>query len=233
MSEMQGYLDRFRRRLRIRDGWLLAQRTVWLGLLAASLIAIFGRLVPVEGLLFWTLAPLAVWLAGVLAYSLLRPLPDPKVAGRVDLELGLKERLSTSLALEQAQSLLPVAGVLVSPILVDRQRQDALQKAAAIEPGKAFPLQILRRPVMVAGLLAALVAALLVLPNPMDTVLAEREAIRQEAEQQAQELEELRDELAASEELSPEEREELLRQGVTIHDTASGPVWERSDDDAN
>ncbi|NLB07064.1 MAG: cysteine--tRNA ligase [Desulfobulbaceae bacterium] len=26
-------------------------------------------------------------------------------------------------------------------------------------------------------------------------------------------------------------REELLRQGVTIHDTASGPVWERSDDD--
>lgn len=28
-------------------------------------------------------------------------------------------------------------------------------------------------------------------------------------------------------------REELLRQGVTIHDTASGPVWERSDDDAN
>ena len=28
-------------------------------------------------------------------------------------------------------------------------------------------------------------------------------------------------------------REELLRKGVTIHDTASGPVWERSDDDAN
>ena len=28
-------------------------------------------------------------------------------------------------------------------------------------------------------------------------------------------------------------REELLRQGVTIHDTASGPVWERSDDDAD
>lgn len=26
-------------------------------------------------------------------------------------------------------------------------------------------------------------------------------------------------------------REELLRKGVTIHDTASGPVWERSDDD--
>ena len=28
-------------------------------------------------------------------------------------------------------------------------------------------------------------------------------------------------------------REELLRKGVTIHDTASGPVWERSDDDAH
>ena len=28
-------------------------------------------------------------------------------------------------------------------------------------------------------------------------------------------------------------REELLRKGVTIHDTASGPVWERSDDDTN
>ena len=28
-------------------------------------------------------------------------------------------------------------------------------------------------------------------------------------------------------------REELLRKGVTIHDTASGPVWERSDDEVN
>ena len=28
-------------------------------------------------------------------------------------------------------------------------------------------------------------------------------------------------------------RAELLRKGVTIHDTASGPVWERSDDDAD
>ena len=28
-------------------------------------------------------------------------------------------------------------------------------------------------------------------------------------------------------------REELLRKGVTIHDTASGPVWERSDDEAH
>ena len=48
-------------------------------------------------------------------------------------------------------------------------------------------------------------------PNPMDDLIAERRAVAQEAEEQAERLEEIAEEIAADETLDPAEREELLR----------------------
>ena len=62
-----------------------------------------------------------------------------------------------------------------------------------------------------AGLLIMAIA-LIYLPNPMDTVLIERAAVEQAAQEQAEKVEELKDEIEQNDELSPAEQAKLLRQ---------------------
>lgn len=92
------------------------------------------------------------------------------------------------------------------------QQQDTLTIARGISPRRALPLRCQRRPLLLAVALVALTVVLIVLPNRMDDVLAERAAIAAAAEEQAERIEELARQLEAAEELSPEEREVLLRQ---------------------
>lgn len=197
------------RRLRLRDGHQLATRTLWLPLLAAALIQLLGRLIPLPGhdWLAWT--PLILWLLLVPGYGLLRPLPPSRVARRADAELGLCDRLATALELGRGD---PARSRRFDAALVASQQSDALAIARALDPGQAFPL---RWPTRLLALAAGCLAAALLLayfPNPMDAILAERAAVVAVAEEQAEQLEELAEELAADETLDPAEREELLRQ---------------------
>jgi hypothetical protein len=73
-SELGPYLARFGGRLRLRDGWLLATRTLWIACLAGVLIQIAGRVQPLERLWLWTLAPLMAWAVIVLGIALINPL---------------------------------------------------------------------------------------------------------------------------------------------------------------
>jgi hypothetical protein len=134
-----------------------------------------------------------------------------RVARRVDLELGLKERLSTATALHS--SILPS----FQQDLVAKQGQDALVVAQSIEPRRAFPLRWQWRPLALAGVLLVAVLLLALLPNPMDAVIAERAEVAQAVQEQAERIEELRDEIAATE-LPEERREELLRQLAELAD---------------
>jgi hypothetical protein len=249
-GELKPYLASFGRRLRLRDGWLLAQRSLWAACLAGVLIQLTGRVWPMERLWLWTLAPLALWLLAMMGISLLQPLPPMRVARRVDAELGLKERLATALTLEdrgvgrlgnwetgrlgnwetgklenvgQSPNLptyqstnLPTYQPTNLPTfhstLIALQRQDALATAQAVDPRRAFPFRWLRRPLLLTAVLVAAMIVLAVLPNPMDAVLAERAAVAQAAEEQAERMEELREEIENVGELTPEAREELLRQ---------------------
>jgi hypothetical protein len=197
------------RRLRLRDGHLLATRTLWLPLLAAALIQLLGRLFPLLGYdrLAWT--PLALWLVLVLGYGLLRPLPPFRVARRADAELGLRDRLATALELGHGD---PERSRRFDAALVASQQSDALAVARSLDLSRAFPL---RWPTRLLALAAGCLAAALLLtylPNPMDAILTERAAVAAAAEEQAEQLEELAEELAADETLDPAEREELLRQ---------------------
>ncbi|MEJ2210883.1 MAG: hypothetical protein P8129_17850, partial [Anaerolineae bacterium] len=209
---LRSYLVRLARRLRLRDGLRLAQRSLWLACLAVALVQFAGRLWPVQHLWLWALAPLAAWLAAVPAYAALRALPPGRVARRVDLELGLKERLSTAWmfeAAEQPEDQGATAGF--SPALVSLQRSDALAAAHAIEPRRALPLTWQRRPLLAAAALAGLALALALWPNPMDRILAEREAVARAAGEQAAQIEDLAQEIEDEEALTEQEREELLR----------------------
>jgi hypothetical protein len=207
--DMRAHVAHFGRRLRWRDGWLLAQRWLWLASLGALCIQLAGRVWPLAHLGLWALVPLGTWLVLVVGISLLRPLPPLWVARRVDTELNLKERLATALVLERG------ADGMRHPFqasLVALQRQDALAAAQAVDVRRAFGLRGLRRPLALAAVLLVPALALARLPNPMDDLIAERAAVAQAAQEQAKEVEKLRQEIQHTQELTPEKREELLRQ---------------------
>jgi hypothetical protein len=206
IAPLEAILRPLGRRLRVRDAFNLAQAWFWLAMLGALGLQVIGRVWPVENLWFWSAAPLMLWAVLVAGFAFLRPLPEMRVARRLDAELALKERLSTALALP-AQ----VDGH-ADPELLQKQHHDALTIAHSIEPGRVFTLTWQRKPLAVAGLLAVAVIALAVLPNPMHQILADRAAVAQVLEEQAQQIEELATEIEKDETLSPEARDELLRQ---------------------
>ncbi|MFQ5596041.1 MAG: hypothetical protein ACE5HA_18010, partial [Anaerolineae bacterium] len=191
------------RRLRSRDSLIFATRTLWLGLATAGLVLIAGRLRPIEHLWRWAAGPLLIWLIAVIGYTLVRPLPLSTVARRTDVMLGLKERLSTALEL---------AAQGARGELVERQWNDALSTARRINPRREIGLTVDGRALRWAGLAAAAVLLLLLLPNPMDAVLEHRAAVRQTTQEQARQVETLREELRRETTPTSQEREELLRQ---------------------
>ncbi|MBE0695311.1 MAG: hypothetical protein IH586_00135, partial [Anaerolineaceae bacterium] len=202
------YLIQIRWRLRLRDGLSMAQDSLWKAVLASLLVILAGRLFPIE-IKERVLAPLVLWLAGNIGYAIFRPLSIQRTARQADYELHLKERLSTSLALETSVDS-PVYASF-APTLVEFAHLDALRTAQGIKPSEDFPLRLMRRPLFIA---AGLLAAALVfnfLPNPMEAVISERKAVAEEAKRQAAQVEKIRQEIANAEEMSPEEREDLLK----------------------
>lgn len=203
-------LARLRWRMRLRDGLLLAQRSLWLAVAAALLVLLAGRFFPIDSLGLWSLIGPGVWLVSVLAYALLRPLPAMRVARRADAELRLKERLSTSLALDRSKDAPWYAAF--TPTLVAQAHADALRAARAIQPARDLPIRLARTPVAVAAGFLLAAGLLFWLPNPMDQVIAERKAVAKEAQRQAQQVENLRKTVQDAKEMSPEERDALLKQ---------------------
>jgi hypothetical protein len=235
MDKLTVLLDRLGRRLRLRDGWLFAQRSLWLAGLAAMLIQLAGRLWPVERLWLWSVLPLALWLLAVFGFSSLRRMSPLRVARRCDAELLLKERLATAVELEEwkngrmAGSLRPSILPSFHPSLVALQQQDALAMARTIDPRRAFPLYWLRRPLLLAALLAAVAVALAALPNGMNAILAERAAVAEAAQEQAAQIEKLRQEIEEVKELTPAERQELLRQLAQLAEQLRANRGERAE----
>src|SRR5690606_6280688 len=152
-NDLHTYLIRLGRRLQLRDGWLLAQRSLWIAILVGLLILGLGRVRPVEQIELWALIPLGLWLVAIFGIVLLRPMPLARVARRLDVELGLKERLSTALMLEgwknarqeeekagRGEATSQPSGLpTFQPILVALQHEDALAAARTIDPRQALP----------------------------------------------------------------------------------------------
>jgi archaellum component FlaC len=206
MNELEAFLRRFRRRLRLRSAWELSQRLLWIPILVGLLIQIIGRIFPIPNLWVWTIFPLLLWLPGTWLVAYLRRFSLMHAASLVDQELDLKERLSSALAFQGYEA--PRQAVE----FYRRQRADAVLHAADIQPSAAFPFQWLRRPMLAAGVLFLLTSASLFLPNRMDLRLQQRQLLKDAAQEQAQSVERLAGQVKANEELSPEAKEELIRQ---------------------
>lgn len=196
------------RRLRWRTGIELLTRGAWLVLLAAAAVLFLARLIPLENYQWLALGVVTVSLVTWVGYSLLHRVTPFAVARRADEELGLRDRLATALALNASPGRISHA----NPELVARQFDDALAQLKHIEPSRAFPPRVDRRRVLAALVACAAIVGLLVLPNPMDAVIAERREITQTAQAQAQELEKLAQEVARNNALDPKAQEQLLKE---------------------
>lgn len=202
INHLQRRLRPMALRLRLRDTLWFASSTLWLAAVLSLAAQLAGRLHPIPGLLWISLAPLALWILIVIGYLMVRPLPPIRVAQRIDTLLDARERLATALELGQRAEQTP---------LVELQQRDAYAFATTLKP-RLVPLEINHRPLMIALALVAVVVALIVLPNPQNQVLAERAAIREATQQAAAQIEQLRQEIAQNQNLSPEERAALDRE---------------------
>lgn len=204
VDELKARLTSFRRRLRLVDGWDLIQAGMWLALAGSLAIQLLGRLLPIEGLWAWTASLPLVFFGLTALYHLLKPMSLLEVARRVDFELGLFERLSTRLALVQQPAPFPQP-------LVEAQAADALASARQVHISTAYPFRLDRRSWLKAFVVAGFTIGLILWPNPMTALIEQRKAIAQEAQVQAQKVEELRAEIEQAEELSLAERQEIER----------------------
>jgi hypothetical protein len=210
LQKISGLLKKYKRRIRLNDGWLLAQKTLWIAFAILLLLQLIGRLWPVSQIGLLSIIVLSGWFVGILGISLFKPLSTLRTAWRVDQSMAFKERVSSAIIFQDIEETATNQSKETKELIL-LQRSDALETLRNSTPKQAFKLIWLKRPLALAGILLIASLASIFLPNPMDAVLAERAAVEEAAQAEAEKIEELRQEIAESDQLSEEEREELLR----------------------
>ncbi|MDP9482508.1 MAG: hypothetical protein M3P84_04710, partial [Chloroflexota bacterium] len=201
-------LGPFRRRLWIRRivrrGWLVLA----LALIAQAALWALARLVPLEHAPVISVSIPAVAAVVLLVLAVVARPSIGETAIAVDVEGGLRDRLTSALALAdhspaaeadpastggplEATSELDREGQLLQ-----RQRRDAVLALGAAPPDLFRPRP--RRMPMAAALVSGLLLIpLLALPNALDLRIAQEKTIRQEAARQADKIDKAADDLAA------------------------------------
>ncbi|CAA9394122.1 MAG: hypothetical protein AVDCRST_MAG93-9877, partial [uncultured Chloroflexia bacterium] len=189
-------------RLRLRDmlGWL--QRTAYIPGVGFIALQGIGRLVPIPHLLWWSFAPLVVWLLALAVYVVVHRIDTTTAARRVDHLLDLRERLSTAIELGNRP---------LEDEVEELQQSDALGVSERIRPqqlGWSFD----RRTLLHFGAPLLVGVALVFLPNPQTGVLAQQAAVVEAIEGTIKTIEAQREAIGANQELSAAERERLQRE---------------------
>lgn len=197
------------RRFRWRTSADLFAQTAWIVFAACAIVLLAGRLFPIDGYRLVAAAFIALWLIGWAIYSAIRPIKPFTVARRADSELNLHDRLSTAFVLANPAKTLPRG---FDRELVSLQFDDALAAVRAIEPHHAFPIHIERALALRAAAALLIGVILLVLPNPMDAIVAQRAQVAQTAQAEAAKLEQLAQQIEKNTTLTPEDKNALLRQ---------------------
>ncbi len=188
MDELTESIRAWSRRARLQHSVSLAFFGLACGLGIALLIALASRVFPLMStatLIGLSIALVVIGLVSALAYPWLRHARTSPMqwARAFDQRFGLRERTST--ALEIGEGRLSVRNDLIRNI----QRRDAERVIESMDARRLMPLRISRRDAIVSIIfLTALIVAIL-LPNPQQQVLAQREQLRQAIAQQIEQLE--------------------------------------------
>lgn len=208
IKQIANRLKIFRRKMVIHDSWMLIQNYLWFATLLIIAISMLGRLIPLRNLNYIISLPLLLLIVYTLVYILMLPKSNLSVGWRIDENQNLKERTSTAIALSVSEAEKPHE----AQMLLDKQKNDALEILNEVDPRLTFKIQISYKKLLPAVFMLAVSALLILMPNPMDAILHARDAAAQAAQNEADKIEELVEEINNESQLSEEEKEELVRQ---------------------
>src|SRR5438094_7102166 len=167
MSSLEAIVRELRKAARRALGARYAAHALVGAVAWVAAVMILVRLVPFERRAELAVLGIPVALAIAAAAWLIRRPSAALLLAMADIRLGLQERHSTAWE-RRAES---------GP-LDDAQRHDAVQHAARASLPAAFPVRVNRGEATLVAILAIFALALALLPNPMDQVLAQRQADR-------------------------------------------------------
>ncbi|MBN1315612.1 MAG: hypothetical protein JXA42_09100 [Anaerolineales bacterium] len=206
INDLVHYLARWEKRRRFVQCVSWGPRGLAAGLAAGLLLAISSRLAPLLSVRWIITSSLLAGLAGVIVTLLLvwlRPKTTLEKARFFDRQFELKERISTAIEIGGGELMPP-------PDWMARdQMADAFTAAKKVEAALYIPFRFVFRDWAPALLMIVLTTAAIWAPNPMQNVLAERLAVRQAIEEQVEEIEAIREEIAADPELSEDDKQQL------------------------
>jgi predicted DNA-binding protein len=207
LSPLYAHLRRWGLRLRLVESLSWGPWGGAVGLLLGLLIALAARLWPL--LLSRQVLDLAglSMLAGLavgLAIAWLRPRRPLHLARTFDRRLGLAERLATAVEIGTGR-------LQAVPVMARVQLADTLDIARHTDHRALLPLRVSRPALIALLVLMAGLVTLLWLPNPQEDVLLQRAAVRAAIEEQIEDLEAIKEEVAQAEGLTEEERKALLK----------------------
>ncbi len=207
MTNLKSLMRRWGLRLRMAESLVWGAWGGAVGLGVGLLLALAARLWPL--LMTRHLAGLAGLLAltGLVVGLIivwLRPRPLPRLARLFDRRFDLAERLTTAVEIGAGR-------LRTTPAMAAAQLADTLDAAARVDPRTLLPLRASRRALGALAVLTAALALSFYLPNPQEDVLLQRAAVSAAIDEQIEELEAAREEVAQVEGLTEAERETLLQ----------------------
>jgi len=189
-----------------------------IGAVIVNLIARLGPLLTWWPRLGWSIGLPALGALGGVLMAYVRPRKPIEVARIGDQRLNLRARMATALEIDAGR-------IPTSADIAARQRADAIRAVQAADPKAAFRLVFPRRPALIAAILLALLVVGFIVPNPQEAVIAQKRAEQTVIEKQIERLEQLKKEIEANPNLSPESKETLIKEiDQTIQDLEQGKL---------
>ena len=177
----------WRRRLSLQQ---ILRWTSWgiiIGLLAACIVLLIARITPWENANAWAIGLALVSTVSALGLALWKRPSLSHTARVADRNLSLHDRLSTAWELRDQ-----------SVPLVKLQRHDALKQLQKHTPAKALSLRPQRSTTLFFLLMAICFVLLLVLPNPMTSVLKQQATFQARIAKQIASIEQVRQNLLSN-----------------------------------
>ncbi len=214
-AALTGHVQRWDRRARVGQSLIWLPRAVSLALIVAIVLALISRMRPLftANQLVW-IGAAAVVISVITAAALvwMRNRDLNRLALRYDVMLRSDERLST--ALELIGGRIPADADLMA-----RQLADAEQWAQSADAKAGIPLRLRGGEWALIAVLAAVFAALLLIPNPMEAAIAQDAALEAAIAAAEETVRDLTEEIAADPDLTEPERQALLQALAAAQDT--------------
>lgn len=207
------------RRWRTRQVLLWLPRLLLIPLAIGIILAILNRTSPLftsQDIVFITGSSLITCLVGFIGLVFLRKRDPIKIARFFDVEFGLQERVSTALELLDKK-------IHADARFIAVQIADAQAHAQALAYRQHIKLIIRRQDWAIAIGVCVILIALLLLPNPDNQSLAQRQAQQAQINTSAEVVKDVIEDIANNPMLDSITRDQLLRELTTSLQTLQNP----------